>query len=190
MLSYNELKPGVIFIWNDEPYQVLESEFLRMQQRKPVMQTKIRNLRNGKVIQTNFHYGDEFEEAEVERKPVIFIYSRRGEYWFHEKGDPSKRFSLPEEIVGTGRKFLKEGTEVSAMVFNNNIIGVELPIKIDLKVVETPPQIKGATQSSGTKHAVLETGAKINVPMFINSGDVIRVNTQTGEYTERITKSS
>lgn len=188
MLSYNELKPGVVFIWNGDPYQVLEANFLRMQQRKPVMQTRIKNLKNGKVMENNFHYSDSFAEAEMERKPVKFIYSRRDEYWFHEAGDPAKRFSLPAATMGTQGQFLKDGTEVTATVFNDDIIGIELPIKLDLEVTETPPQIKGATQSGGNKPATLETGAKVNVPMFISVGDIVRVNTQTGEYVERAEK--
>jgi elongation factor P len=190
MLSYNELKPGAVFVWKGDPWLVLEYDFLRKQQRKPVARTKIRNLKNGKLLEQTFHYSDQFEEADIERYPVKYLYNNRGEYWFSAKEDPSDRFSLSEEIIGGTVKFLKQNTEVTASKFDDEIISVELPIKVELEVAEAPPSIKGSTAQGGNKSVTLETGATINVPMFINSGDIVRVNTQTGEYVERTEKSS
>lgn len=189
MLTYNNLRKGIIFILDDEPYEVLEYEFLRMQQRKPVAKTKILNLVNGKIIERNFHQNETFEEAEIEKKAVKYIYNHRGEYWFTAKDDPSKRFLLPDSILGSKAQFLKPNTEVMAFHFQDKVIRIDVPIKMDLKVKETQPGIKGDTAQGGSKPAILETDAKVTVPLFVNVGDVIRVNTETGDYVERVEKS-
>lgn len=189
MLTYNDLKAGIIFILNGEPYEVLEYEFLRMQQRKPVAKTKIKNLINGKILERNFHQNETFEEAEIEKEVVKYLYNHRGQHWFATKDNPKNRFMIKEEILGSKIQFLKTDLEVNAIKFNNQIINIELPIKIDLKVKETPPGIRGDTAQGGTKPAILETGIKISVPLFINSDDIIRVNTETGQYVERIEKA-
>ena len=125
----------------------------------------------------------------MQRQTIKFLYQNRGEYWFTEKNDASKRFSLSGDAVGANGQFLKPNTEVSAISFNGKIINVELPIKVDLLVKETPPGERGNTAQGAMKVAELETGAKINVPLFVNTGDVIRVNTSTGEYAERVEKN-
>lgn len=188
-LGYNDLRKGVVFDIDGAPYEVVEYAFVRMQQRKAVAQVKMKNLITGKVLSRNFHQSESFEEADMQRQPIKFLYSSRGEYWFSEKNDASKRFSLAEDALGTSSQFLKPNTEVSAISFNGKIINIELPIKVDLVVKETPPGERGNTAQGGMKVAELETGAKINVPLFVNIGDVIRVNTTTGEYAERVEKN-
>ena len=168
------------------PYEVLEMNFLRMQQRKAVVQTRIKNLITGKIVDRNFQASDNFEEADIERRNALFIYASRGEYWFHAEGDPKARFSLPEDIVGDQGKFLKPNTKVQTMVFEEKVIKLDIPIKMDFKVTEAPPAIRGNTAQGGTKQVTIEGGAKINAPLFINEGDTIRINTQTGDYVERV----
>lgn len=170
-----------------EPYEVLEYAFLRMQQRKPVAQTKIKNLITGKVTNQTFHQNDSFEEASLEYRKSKYLYNHRGDFVFCEADNPGKRFTLSEEQVGEQGKFLKANTVIDAVMFDEKIINIILPIKVELEVVEAPPSIKGSTVTGGNKLVKLETGAEINVPMFINQGDIVRVNTQTGEYTERVT---
>ncbi|MDP2695956.1 MAG: elongation factor P [bacterium] len=189
MLTYNDLKPGTVFILDGEPYAVLEYEFLRMQQRKPVAKTKIRNLISGKILDRNFHQNETFEEAEIEKEPIKYLYNHRDEYWFSDKDDASKRFSIAKDVLGQSADFIKPDSEVIAIKFQDGIIGVQAPIKVDLIVKETPPGEKGDTASGGRKPATLETGAVVQVPLFVNSGDVIRVNSQTGEYVERAEKA-
>jgi len=204
MLSYSELKPGILIILDGQPIEVLESEFLRMQQRQPVMKTKLKNLISGKIVERSFQPSDSLEEAEIERFQAKFLYSHKEEFWFCEASNPPKsptatggpakglgpknRFMLKSEIIGDRDKFLKPNLEISAVKFGDKIISIELPIKIDYKVVEAPPAIRGDTAQGGTKVVVIETGAKINVPLFINEGDIVRVNTQTEQYVERIEK--
>jgi len=162
---------------------------LKMQQRKPVLQTRLKNLINGKVIDRNIQHSEEFEEASLERLTVEFLYQHRGEYWFCDAKDRSKRFQLDESVLGDNKNFLKPGVPIDAFKFNDKIINISLPIKMEFKVVEAPPGIKGDTAQGGTKVAIIETGAKISVPLFINEGDIIRVNTESGEYVERVEKA-
>lgn len=189
-LEYNELKVGTVFMKNDDPdpYKVLEYAFIRMQQRKPVTQLKIKNLLSGKIQTYTAHQNDDFREAEIESMQANFIYHNRGEYWFHEAGNPKNRFSLTDEILGPARQFLKPNMEVRASKFGGKFIDVKLPIKVELTVTEAPPAVGGNTAQGGTKLVTLESGARISVPLFISEGDVVRVNTETGAYVERVEK--
>ena len=126
------------------------------------------------------------EEVELDIKEVKYIYNNRGEYWFSEKNDPSKRFSLAEKTIGDKGKFLKANTMVELVEFNGKIVSVRPPIKVELKVTEAPPGIRGDTAQGGQKQVTLETGAVINAPLFVDVGDTIRVNTESGEYVERV----
>ena len=188
-LGYNDLRKGIIFDLDGAPYEVIEYSFMRMQQRKAVAQVKMKNLANGKVISRNFHQNESFDEADIEKRVVKYLYANRGESFFSEKSDPGKRFSIPDDVTGQAALFLKANTEVTAVFFNDRIIKIELPIKVDLLVKEAPPGERGNTAQGGMKLAELETGAKVNVPLFVNTGDVIRVNTGTGEYVERMEKN-
>ena len=188
MLGMNDLRVGTFFILEGQPFEVLFSQHLKMQQRRPVMQTKIKNLITGKVIERNFQQSDYFEEADIQKKEVKFLYSHRDEFWLSEIDDPAKRFRLEENIIGEAGKFLKPSTLISALLFNDKIINIELPVKMDFKVIEAPPSSRGNTAQGGTKQVKIETGATVNVPLFIEEEDIIRVNTQTGEYTERVEK--
>ncbi len=165
-------------------------------------QTKIKNLINGKVLSRTFHQNESIIEAEVEKVKSKFIYNHRDEYWFVPYRDEVSgaglcgekdrfgRFSLNREAIGNAVLFLKPNTIIESLKFEDKIINIKLPIKIDLKVVEAPPSIKGDTAQGGTKTVVLETGAKISTPLFIEEGDLIRVNTETGEYAERAEKGN
>jgi elongation factor P len=189
-LSYTDLRVGTTFIFEGQPYEVLEFSFLRMQQRKAVAQVKMKNLITGKVITRNFHQSETFEEVEITKETVKYLYYNRDQYWFCAKDNPANRFFLTEEIIGEQARFLKPNTEVVAQKFDSKVINIVLPVKIDLKVKEAPPSDRGNTAQGGGKSVELETGAKISAPLFINTGDTIRVNTQTGEYVERVEKRS
>lgn len=172
------------------PYEVLEMNFLRMQQRKATVNTKIRNLITGKILERNWQGSDSFEEAEIERKNSKFLYVNKGEYWFCDEKNPADRFSLSAEAIGDSAKFLKPNTPVIATIFKGKVIKIIMPIKMDFKVTEAPPSIKGNTAQGGTKVVTLDGGATVSAPLFINEGDVIKVNTETGEYVERVDKGS
>ncbi len=188
-MLYTDLKPGTCIVMDGQPCVVLEYEFLRMQQRKPVVKTKLRNLISGSISERSWQPSDDIKEAEIERQKSKFLYSHRGEFWFTEANNPKSRFSLKEEFIGSMKDFLKSNLEVIAIKFDDKIIGIELPIKVDYKVVEAPPAIKGNTAQGGTKTVVIETGIKVAAPLFINEGDIIKINTQSGQYVERAEKS-
>jgi len=187
-LGVNELKPKTFFIYEGQPYVVLETHHLKMQQRRPTVQTKMRNLINGKILERNFAQSDVFEEADVQKQKVKYLYGHRDQLWFSEENNPSKRFELSQEVLGDITKFLKLNTVLDSVLFEGKIITVELPVKMDFKVIEAPPAIRGDTAQGGVKQVKLETGSSINVPLFIGEGDTIRINTETGEYVERVEK--
>ncbi len=186
MLAYNEIKPRKVILYEGAPYEVLTSHVFRKQQRKPVNAVKMKNLLTGKVIENSFHVSEKAEEAEVGKRKIKYLYENRGEFWFCEEKDPGKRFNFSHDEVGDQIKFVKPNTLVDLISFDEQIIGVEVPIKVELKVKDAPPAVKGNTAQGGLKQVALETGLVINAPMFINEGDTIRINTETGEYVERV----
>jgi elongation factor P len=186
MLSHTDLKKGTQFILDGQPWEVLSAEAMKMAQRRPVIQSKIKNLIDGKVQERNFQQGDMFDEADLQKKDIKFLYQNKGEYWFCEIKDPSKRFSFTEEQIGTQAKYLRANEIVTGIVFDEKIINFKLPIKVELKVKESAPGVKGDRAQGGTKEAVLESGAVIQVPLFVEQGDVIEVNTETEEYVRRV----
>lgn len=190
ILAYNEIKERKIIIWNEEPFEVLESHVARTQQRKPQNQVKMRSLINGRAVNETFRSSDTAEEADLEKRDIKFLYTNKGEFWFSSPTDPSNRFMLDEKILGSNVKFLKPNENVTALVWTDEddeekIISINLPIKMTYLVKEAPPAIKGDTRTGGNKVITLENGATINAPLFIAEGDKIVVNTETGEYVER-----
>ena len=186
MLNYFDLRKGVQFIIDGQPHEVLEFQQIIKAQDATVIRTKVKNLLTGKITDRTFHKGDSFEETESEKAQVKFIYAARGKYVFCWVGDHSKRFELTEEKIGAGAKFLVPNTILDGTVYEGNVISVTLPIKVQLKVKEAAPGVKGNRAQSGTKTAVLETGASIQVPLFVEAGDLIEINTESQEYTKRI----
>jgi elongation factor P len=188
MLEYNEILPKKFILLDGAPYEVLDSHVFRKQQRKPVNQTKLRHLISGKITETSFHVSDKVEEADLSLKPAKFLYGNRGEWWFCDPANPSDRFKLEEEVIGPQGAFLKPNTVVEALVFNEKIISLRIPIKVELLVKEAPPAVRGNTAQGGTKQVVLETGATVQAPLFVNEGDLVRINTELGTYVERVDK--
>lgn len=194
MLDYSEVKERKYIIYENEPWEVVSSHVFRKQQRKPVNATKLRNLITGRITEVSFHVSDKVEEADIDKKEVKYLYTKEvparqsggREFWFAEASDASKRFQISEEMIGPGAKFLKPNLVADAMLFDEKIIGLKVPIKMELKVTEAHDTTKGNTAQGATKSVVLETGAEIQVPMFVKEGDVVRVNTETGQYTDRV----
>ncbi len=187
MLEYSEITERKYIVFNGEPWEVLTSHVFRKQQRKPVNATKLKNLITGKVTEQSFHVSEKAEEAEIDQKDVKFLYENKGEYWFCNPEVPSERYKIEEDTIGPQAKFMKKDMIIQLMSFGDTMIGVKIPIKMELKVIEAHPAVKGNTAQGGTKTVKLETGAEIQVPMFIKEGEIIKVNTETGEYAERAT---
>ena len=183
-MDISDIKLGAVVLMNNQPMQVVWSNRMRTAQRNPVMQTKLKNVITGKVIEYSFKFGEKVEEADVSRERANFLYAD-GDGTHFMNQETFETVDLPKDVTEEQEKFLKEGTEVQILRFNNNPVSIELPIKIELKVVEAPPSMTGNSGGSVTKPVVLETGLVVNTPMFIKEGEMIRVDTRTGEYVER-----
>ncbi len=185
-MEINDLKKiGSVIVINGDPCQVVFSQHARTAQRRAFVRTKLKNLINGQVLEKTFNASDKIEEADIEKSKANFLYTEKDDLFFMDNRS-YEQFSLKKSCLGNREKFLKEGSEVDVLIFNKNPINVDLPKKIDLVVIEAPPGIKGDSATSPTKTVTLGTGAKINVPIFIKAGDVIRINTETGTYVERV----
>ncbi len=189
-LQYNDIREKKIIIYDGEPAEVVESHVARTQQRKPQNQVKLKSLISGKTIAATFHVSETTEEADIEKQEIKFLYANRGEYWFSAIDDPKNRFKLEENLIGNTAKFMKQNGTVTALVWDDDgeekIIKITLPIKMEFLVKEAPPAVRGDTSKGGMKVITLENGTTLNAPMFITEGDTIRLNTETGEYVERV----
>ncbi len=189
VLSYNEIVQKKVIDYNGEPYEVLSSHVFRMQQRKPVNQTKLRHLVSGKVLEISFHQNENVTEADISKMNASYLYTNRGESWFAEEGNAKNRFSFPEAAVAEKVKWLIQNAPVEVLLYNDEPVTIAIPIKVDLKVVEAPPAVRGDTATGGDKKVVLESGAVVSTPLFINVDDILRINTDTGDYVERVEKA-
>lgn len=183
-----EVDRGMIIVLDNQPYKVTKADHMFKGRGSSVTQAKLKNLKTGNVISKTFRSSDNIEEAEIERNNVKFIYENKGKYIFSALDNPSERFELSEEIIGDTSKLLKSNTIVEAVVFNDEVINIVLPIKVVYKVTEAAPGVQGDRSSAGNKSVKIETGANIDVPLFINQGDMIEINTESGEYCRRVNK--
>ncbi len=192
-LDYDEIKQRKNIVVDGMPYEILESHVARTQKRKPQNQVRMRNLLNGKVVPGTFHASDTAEEAEISKREALFLFANKGEYWFCDPKDRAKRFEINADVLGDQTKYLKDNTVVDIKIFEyedeEKIIGVTLPIKMTFEVKDAPPSMRGNTASGGGKLVTLETGAQVTTPFFIEAGEMIIVNTDTGEYVERAPKN-
>lgn len=182
--SLTDLRVGMVINHNGAPYQIIFNSFMRTAQRKPVMRTKLRNLMNGSVMEKTFIAGEAFDIADIARKTCQFLYQDGSMAHFMDM-ENYEQFTFSLEALGDMIHYLKDGEEVISVIYEGHPITIQLPPKVVLKVMETSPGIKGDRAQSGTKPAKVETGLTVNVPLFINEGDSIRINTETGEYVER-----
>lgn len=181
----NDLRHGATIIEGGDPWVVVESDFMKKAQRRPVMRTKIRNLRTGQVIQKTYKQGDSIPEAEVTKSKAQFLYEGSGQYTFMDQ-TTYDQYTLTKAQIGDGAKFLQEGMEVDLVTFEGAPVAVQLPVKVALNVVSAAPGIRGDSASNIMKEATLEGGFQIQVPLFIKAGDTVRIDTRTGEYVERV----
>ncbi len=184
MLSLSEIKTGRVIRVSGEPYLVTRTDHHKMGRGGAVLKTKLRNLISGHVLDKTFQGNEKCEEADTEEKKANFMYKDEREANFMDN-DTYEQFGLPLDQIGDKQRFLKEGTDVDLLYFEGRPVAVNLPVKVALRVKSAPPGVKGNSAGNVTKQVELETGAMIAAPMFINEGDTIVVNTDTGEYAER-----
>ena len=185
MLNVTELRNGVVFKEDNNLFQVLNYEHIKMGRGSGNVKVKVRNLRSGAVVERSFITGARVQDTSVDKRQTQYLYNDGNTYYFMDK-ESYEQFELPASIIGGQSGFMKEGDKVQAQLFEGRVINIELPKNVPLKVTYTENAVKGDTSSSITKDADLETGIKIKVPAFIKTGDLISVDTSTGTYRERV----
>lgn len=184
MLDQSDIKLGTVIKINNAPYVVVSKSFNKTAMRKAYLITKMKNLIDGSVLEKTITQGEKLEEADLERSNGVFLYKDEDNAYFMDNNS-YEQFSLSIQDIPDQLKYLKEDTSVDIMYFEGKAVSISLPTKITLKVVEAPPAIKGNSQGSITKKVTLETGAVIDVPVFIESGEDIVINTEKDEYVSR-----
>lgn len=185
MLDANELRKDTTFYLDGELYRVIEYQHHKPGRGNAIIRTKLRNLRTGTIIPRNFLSGDRFEEAYVERRPMQFLYEDRGFYYFMDT-ETYNQVRISESLVEEKAEYLKEGQEYTVSILGNEPLGIELPHAVELEVVKSEMAVAGDTATGATKRVVCKTGLKVQVPLFVEVGDVIRVDTDSGEYVTRV----
>jgi len=184
MLSINDLKIGTKIIYNGEPYIVIFAQHSKLGRGGGIQRTKMRNLISGAIIEKTFAGKESLEEAELETKKAQYLYKDNDQYYFMDSAT-FEQFALDKKQLGRLADFLKEGAEVDIIYFDEKPININLPIKMTFEVTYAEPGFRGNTATNVLKPATLETGAQIQVPLFIKPGDKIVVDTRTGQYVER-----
>ena len=185
MADTSDFRNGLIIKFKNDLYTIVEFQHVKPGKGGAFVRSTLRNLRTGRVLENTYRSGEKVEIVRVERRKYQFLYSD-GDSLVCMDNENYEQINISKELISEGLKFLKESEEVEVLLNGSEIISVEIPIFINLKVVETEPGFKGDTATGAVKSAKLETGAQISVPLFINEGDVLKVDTRTGEYSERV----
>ena len=185
MADTSDLRNGLIIKFKNDLYTVIEFQHVKPGKGGAFVRTMVKNLRTGKVLDNTFRSGETIEIVRVDRRKYQYLY-REGEFLVCMDNDTYEQINIPSELFGDGVEYLKEAEEVELLFNGSEIINVDIPIFVNLKVVETEPGFRGDTATGAVKPAKLETGASINVPLFININDILRVDTRTGGYMERV----
>ena len=184
MISTSDFRTGLTIEIEGDVYQVVDFQHVKPGKGAAFVRSKIKNLRTGAVVERTFNPGEKLPRARVERKEVQYLYNDGKEYNFMNM-ETYDQFGMSDDELGDAVKYLKENMVINILTFNERTIGVDLPNIVELEVVETAPGIKGDTATGGSKPAILETGATVNVPFFISIGDVLQIDTRTGHYIKR-----
>lgn len=184
MLSVTELRKGTVFVEQGRPYLVLEYQHIKVGRGNANIKVKVRDLKSGAVIEKSFISGASFQEGEIERRKAQYLYSDDKKLYFMDSAS-FEQFTVSRNIDGGAENFLKEGTEVFLHFFQSEPIRIELPLKVSLRVIDAPSGEKGDTKQGGSKEVTVETGYRLQVPMFIRVGEMIQINTETGDYAGR-----
>ena len=185
MLSTNDFRVGSTFEMDGKLVSIVTVEHIKLARAGAVIKAKLRNILDGSIFEQSFRSGDKYKVVRIEKGGATYLYSDGSLHHFMDD-ESYEQVAMNGSQLGEVLPFLKEGNPVSILRYEDRVIGVELPITVELAVVETEPGIRGDTVSASFKPAKLETGASVNVPLFVNQGDVIKVDTRTGAYMERV----
>ena len=184
MISAGDFRNGVTIEFEGNIYQIIEFQHVKPGKGAAFVRTKLKNIKSGGVVEKSFRPTEKCEKAHIERKDMQYLYSDGDLYYFMDM-ETYEQQPIDKSKLGPAFQFVKENMEVKVLSYKGNVFGVEPPNFVELEVTETDPGFKGDTATNATKPATLETGAEIKVPLFINQGDMIRIDTRTGEYMER-----
>lgn len=184
MISSNDFKTGVTIELDGDVFTIIEFQHVKPGKGAAFVRTKLKNVKTGGVVERKFNAGEKVPKAHVERREMQYLY-KDGDHYVAMDNESYEQMSLTSEQIGDGIKWLKENMNLGVLFFGTNIIGVDLPNSVQLAVTATDPGIKGDTASGGSKPATLETGAVVQVPFFVNEGDVLIIDTRTGSYVQR-----
>ncbi len=184
MISAGDFRNGICFEMDGQVFQVIEFQHVKPGKGAAFVRTKYKNVKTGGVVERSFNPSEKFEQAQLERNDMQFIYADGDLYYFMDQSTYEQR-PISAKDIGDGIKFLKEEMICKVLSYQGEIFGVELPITVELRITECEPGVRGDTANNATKIAVLETGATVKVPLFVNQDEVVRVDTRTGEYLER-----
>jgi len=185
MYETSDFRNGLKIEYDNQPFVIVEFQHVKPGKGAAFTRTRIKNLITGRVLQPTFKSGEKVGKPDVEEKTMQFLYVEGTDLTLMDT-TTYDQVAIPKEQIGEPGQFLKENMEVQVLFWNGKPINVDLPLHVNLKITETEPGVRGDTATNATKAATTETGARINVPLFINEGDVIRVDTRTGEYVERV----
>lgn len=186
MIGVEDLRKGVTFEADGEIYRVLDYQHIKMGRGNATIRTKLRNLRTGATVERTWQSGNRVNDIRLEQRSAQYMYYDGDLYYFMDT-ETYDQFGLPAAVLGDAVNYLQEGMTIDISLFNGKPIAIELPTTVDLEVTETAPGFKGDTAAGGTKPARLATGVVVQVPFFVNTGDVVRVDTRTGQYVTRVT---
>ena len=184
MISTSDFRTGTTVTIDGDAWQVIDFQHVKPGKGAAFVRAKIRNLCTGAVIERTFNPADKMPKAHVERREVEYLYESDGVYTFMDL-ETFEQSELSKETLGNALNFIKENNKIAIQIYDGRIIGLDLPVAVELTVVETDPGIRGDTATGGTKPATMDTGYIVKVPLFINVGDVLRIDTRTGDYIER-----
>ena len=184
MISCGDFRTGATIEIDNNVWQIVDFQHVKPGKGAAFVRTKMKNVKSGAVVERTFNPNEKFPKARIDNRAMQFLYENDGQYNLMDN-ETYEQSEVTAEQLGDAVKYLKENMEINIMFFQGNIIGVDLPVAVSLEVVETDPGIRGDTATGGTKPAKMETGCVVRVPLFINIGDVLRVDTRTGEYLER-----
>ena len=185
-INFGDLSRNMVIELDGQPWQVMDYERHKMQQRAPVTRIKMKNLLSGAVVERTFQrYDTDFTVAEIDNRETQYLYTD-GRYFYFLDQETFDQYELTKETLGDTLNYLKENMMAEMVFYKGSPINVNLPTHVELEVSETPPAFRGDTAQGGNKPATLETGLRINVPMFITPGTIVKVDTRTGQYTERV----
>lgn len=185
MISAGEFRNGLTFEFEGNVYQVVEFQHVKPGKGAAFVRTKLKNIITGAMVEKTFRPTEKMSKAHIDRKDMQYLYNDGGLYYFMDQ-DTYEQLPVDESQLGDTLKFVKENMVVKILSYKGSVFGIEPPNFVELEVAATEPGVRGDTATGATKPATLETGATINVPLFINQGDIIRVDTRTGEYMERV----